>query len=68
MATFTIRVGAVLLATLALPALAADLPDSFNYPTELKLRIATAISPRSPPVRMHRDPERWRQAVFIRHH
>jgi hypothetical protein len=35
------------------PALAADLPDSYSdYSTEPKLKIATAISPRSPPIRM----------------
>jgi hypothetical protein len=36
------------------PALAADLPTNLdNYSTELKLKIAIAISPRSPPVKMH---------------
>jgi hypothetical protein len=35
-------------------AIAADLPDSTEtYSTDLKLKIATAISPRSPPVRTH---------------
>jgi hypothetical protein len=45
---------AVLLASLALPALAADhTSGDDNYSTELKLKIAIAISPRSPPVTMH---------------